>query len=75
MHVLDPAVLDMVDGSRVGAKDENGKVIKIDLDRQIFKPLTGTGKLISYDSPEYVKDMGTPDRYYAVVEYFKAGRV
>lgn len=75
MHVLDPAVLDLVDGSRVGEKDENGKVIKIDLDRQILKPLAGTGKLISYDSPEYVKDMGTPDRYYAVVEDFKAGRV
>lgn len=75
MHVLDPAVLDLVEGSRVGEKDENGKVIKIDLDRQILKPLAGTGKLISYDSPEYVKDMGTPDRYYVVVEDFKAGRV
>lgn len=75
MHVLDPAVLDLVDGSRVGEKDENGKIIKIDLDRQILKPLAGTGKLISYDSPEYVKDMGTPDRYYEVVEDFKAGRV
>lgn len=75
MHVLETAVLDLVDGSRVGEKDENGKVIKIDLDRQILKPLAGTGKLISYDSPEYVKDMGTPDRYYAVMEDFKAGRV
>ena len=27
------------------------------------------------DSPEYVKDMGTPDRYYAVCADFKAGNV
>ena len=39
---------------------------KIDLDRQLLKPLSGTGKMFAYDSPEYVKDMGTPERYYAV---------
>lgn len=74
MHVLEPAVLDMVDGSKVGEVID-GKVVKIDLDRQILKPLAGTGKLISYDSPEYVRDMGTPDRYRSVEEDFKAGRV
>lgn len=31
--------------------------------------------MFCYDSPEYVKDMGTPERYYAVCEDFKAGRV
>lgn len=31
--------------------------------------------MFCYDSPEYVKDMGTPERYYSVVEDFKAGRV
>ena len=46
---------------------------KIDLDRQILKPLQGTGKMFIYDSPEYVKDMGTPDRYYAVCEDFRKG--
>lgn len=48
---------------------------KIDLDRQLLKPLSGTGKMICYDSPEYVKDMGTPERYYAVSEDYKAGRI
>lgn len=48
---------------------------KIDLDRQLLKPLSGTGKMFCYDSPEYVKDMGTPDRYASVCEDFKAGRV
>lgn len=48
---------------------------KIDLDRQLLKPLAGTGKMYCYDSPEYVKDMGTPKRYYAVCDDFKEGRV
>ncbi len=48
---------------------------KIDLDRQLLKPLAGTGKLFAYDSPEYVKDMGTPDRYYQVCQDFKTGIV
>lgn len=48
---------------------------KIDLDRQLLKPLAGTGKMYCYDSPEYVKDMGTPERYYAVCADFKEGRV
>lgn len=45
------------------------------LDRQLLKPLAGTGKMFCYDSPEYVKDMGTPERYDAVCEDYKAGRV
>ena len=48
---------------------------KVDLDRQLLKPLAGTGKMFCYDSPEYVKDMGTPDRYYSVCEDFQKGIV
>jgi D,D-heptose 1,7-bisphosphate phosphatase len=48
---------------------------KIDLDRQLLKPLAGTGTMFCYDSPEYVKDMGTPERYYAVNEDCKTGRI
>ena len=75
LHVISPKVLEAVDGSRVGQKDENGKTITIDLDRQLLKPLAGTGKMFCYDSPEYVKDMGTPERFYAVVEDYKKGTV
>ena len=46
---------------------------KVDLDRGILKPLAGTGKLFAYTSPEYVKDMGTPERYYAVCADVAAG--
>ena len=48
---------------------------KVDLDRQILKPLAGTGKMFVYDSPEYVKDMGTPERYQSVCAAFREGRV
>lgn len=48
---------------------------KVDLDRQLLEPLCGTGKMYCYDSPEYVKDMGTPDRFHQVEADYKAGIV
>lgn len=48
---------------------------KVDLDREVLKPLIRTGELYVYDSPEYVKDMGTPDRFYAVIEDIRSGKV
>ncbi len=64
LHVLSPSVLDIeVDTP------------KVDLDRQILKPLAGTGMMFCYDSPEYVKDMGTPERYEAVCRDFRNGTV
>ncbi len=62
IHIISPSLLD--------AKiNEN----KIDLDRHLLKPLAGTGKMFAYNSPEYVKDMGTPDRYQKVSENHKKG--
>lgn len=75
LHVISPKVLETIDGGRVGEKDENGKTIKIDLDQQLLKPLAGTGKMFCYDSPEYVKDMGTPERYTVVAADYKKGLV
>lgn len=77
LHVISPLVLDMteIDANTVGTMGSDGKIIKVDLDRQILKPLCRTGKMFCYDSPEYVKDMGTPDRYEAVCRDFAAGRV
>lgn len=48
---------------------------KVDLDRNVLKPMAGTGDMYVYDSPEYVKDMGTPDRYYAVCRDYEEGIV
>jgi D-glycero-D-manno-heptose 1,7-bisphosphate phosphatase len=64
LHVISPKVLDVQIDTP-----------KIDLDRQLLKPLSGTGKMFCYDSPEYVKDMGTPERYEAVCKDFTQGRI
>lgn len=64
LHIISPEIL----------KNEINTP-KIDLDRQILKPLAGTGKMFVYDSPEYVKDMGTPDRYETVCRDFMNGTV
>lgn len=47
---------------------------KLDLDRDVLRPLVNTGKLYSYKSPEYVVDMGTPDRYEAVTKDIENGK-
>lgn len=76
LHVIDPIVLDScgIDADLVG-KEIEGKVVKVDLDRQILKPLCGSHKMFAYDSPEYVKDMGTPERYEQVCRDFASGLV
>lgn len=70
LHVISPKVLTGIDPESIG---KNG--VKVDLDRQILKPLCGTGKMYCYDSPEYVKDMGTPDRFQQVSRDYKNGVV
>lgn len=62
LHVINKKVLDIKISSP-----------KIDLDRQILKPFAQTGQIYCYDSPEYVKDMGTPERYYEVLDDFRNG--
>lgn len=64
LHIISPKILDV-----------EISTTKIDLDRQLLKPLAGSGKIYAYDSPEYVKDMGTPDRYEAVIRDFRTGIV
>jgi len=48
---------------------------KIDLDRDVLKPNIKSGRIYAYDTPEYIKDMGTPDRFYEVEEDIKSGKV
>ena len=55
--------------------DDRPDTFRVDLDRQLLKPLAGTGKLFCYDSPEYVRDMGTPARFEAVCKDFASGRM
>lgn len=48
---------------------------RIDLDRDVLKPNIPSGKIYAYDTPEYIKDMGTPDRYYEVEKDIQTGKV
>lgn len=72
LHVINPKVFDKFNADKVGTVTD-GRIVKIDLDRQILKPLCGSRYIYCYDSPEYVKDMGTPERYEAVCRDFKSG--
>ena len=54
IHVLSPEALS------VTSKD------KVNLDTDIIKPLIKSGKVFCYDSTEYVRDMGTQERFAAV---------
>lgn len=40
------------------------EVKKLDLDRDVLKPLIEEKQLYIYDSSEYILDMGTPERFY-----------
>lgn len=64
VHVLSPRLLQLIQRPE-----------KIDLDRQILKPLVKGGGVYAYDSPEYVKDMGTPERYEQVCRDYRNGIV
>ena len=66
LHLLSPKIL------QLPALQE---LHKVDLDRDVLEPLIAEGGLMVYDSPEYVKDMGTPERYYEVLADIRAGRV
>lgn len=62
IHVIEKDILDITVNTE-----------KVDLDRQLLKPLAGSGKMFAYNSPEYVKDMGTPERYYLVNNDYQKG--
>ena len=48
---------------------------KIDLDRDVLKPNIPSGEIFAYDTPEYIKDMGTPDRFYETEKDIESGKV
>ncbi len=77
LQVIDPVVLYRldIDPDLIGKKDEKGNIIKVDMDRQLLKPLCNTGQMFVYDSSEYCKDMGTPERFDQVSRDFASGNV
>ena len=48
---------------------------KIDLDRDILKRNIPSEKIFAYDTTEYIKDMGTPDRFYETEKDVQNGKV
>ncbi|MEA5040616.1 MAG: HAD-IIIA family hydrolase [Clostridiaceae bacterium] len=64
IHVLSPRLLDGLSSPQ-----------KTDLDRDLLRPHISTGKIYAYRSPEYVKDMGTPERIAAVEQDLNNGMV
>ena len=75
LHIMDPKTLDLCLKDLDIDENTHFPVGKVDLDRQILKPLCGTGQMVCYDSPEYVKDMGTPDRFHLVEADYRNGIV
>lgn len=64
IHILSPNVVSQWDTLQ-----------KMDLDRDLLKPMIEQGELFAYQSPEYVKDMGTPDRIAEVERDITSGLV
>ena len=48
---------------------------KIDLDRDMLKPGISSGNIYAYCTPEYIKDMGIPERYAQVTSDMENGIV
>ena len=64
IHLLSPAILTRL-----------RELKRTDLDREILRPLIEEWELYVYDSPEYIKDMGTPERLHEVEEDIRRGIV
>ncbi len=64
IHFFSPRLFETLDLSAVKRRD---------LDRDILRPLAAAGQLYCYDSPEYVRDMGTPERLAEAETDLKSG--
>jgi hypothetical protein len=73
IEIISPRLLQEVSRNYVPRHPETPD--KIDLDRDVLKPFVGSGHIFAYTTPEYIKDMGTPDRYYEVENDIKQGKV
>ena len=53
IHILSTGILE----------NRRQTVDKVDLDRDILKPAIQGGRIFAYRTPEYIRDMGTPERF------------
>lgn len=73
IHVLNSRIFEEL--NTYYSRNKDVITFKVDLDREVLKPLCHLRELYCYDSPEYVKDMGTLDRYNEVSEDIRQGLV
>ena len=73
IEMISPILLQETMKNFVPRHPENPE--KIDLDRDVLKPNIKSGRIYAYDTPEYIKDMGTPDRYFEVERDILNGKV
>lgn len=73
IQIISAELLDLTKKTLVPRHPENPD--KIDLDRDVLKPAVKTGRIYAYDTTEYIKDMGTPDRLEQVECDLKTGLV
>jgi D-glycero-D-manno-heptose 1,7-bisphosphate phosphatase len=71
VHILNKQVLHLY----LEQNDPKAESGTVDLDRDVLKPLVPSGRLYAYKTPEYIKDMGTPDRYTQVTHDIMSGMV
>ena len=64
IHILSHKILDLVN-----------EPVRVNFDRDILKKNLNTLNIFAYDTPEYIKDMGTPERYYQVVHDMETGKI
>ena len=64
MYVLSPGILELVP-----------RGVASDFGRDIFPAIFGTQRIFGYPTPEYIKDMGTPDRLARVSADEASGKV
>ena len=69
LHILSSRVLDNY------LQNNKLNCTRVDLDRDLLKPLSGMGQLNAYRSPEYVHDMGTPERFAQAEKDIQSGLI
>lgn len=57
------------------AKAKLPSLDKVDLDRDVLKPAIESGKIYAYETSEYIKDMGTPERLVEVENDLLSGKI
>ena len=64
IHIINPTLI--YETEKRLMEEQIDLPLKIDLDRDVLKPAIGKGGVFCYDTSEYVRDMGTPERYESV---------